>query len=450
KSAVLLKDIDAILAITKEERESANKAIADQQANRQMIMQVIEYGTAAEFLFLLIFFLWFRQDTENRFHRLIQNSDLLTNRQPLLPLLGSSDEIGEIDMSLHQIAMALQQSQQREQATIEHARDLICKMDEQLYFTQSNQAVLDLLHYKPHQFIGKDLASIVHATDVERVEAQFRQNRTEQEMPFEARLVRKDGRAIDTLWSVRWSSRDQSFICVVHDITIQKQAERFRQEVVQMVSHDLKTPLFTVSSFLEMAEGGMFGTLAEAGQETISTAFKGCAQMLALIRDLLDIEKIKAGMLQINPQTEELADVLSDACDQVKESAAAHNIQVKRQSTNIQVLADRERIIQIITNLLNQAIGSSPSGSSVVIRSAEDNHYTQIDIEDGGSAPSDEVLQAMFAGFQTIDGAQSERQALELPISQALVEVHGGTVKATRRGTNCLFTVRLPRKAVRV
>jgi signal transduction histidine kinase len=99
---------------------------------------------------------------------------------------------------------------------------------------------------------------------------------------LELPVVRKDRISVDLLWSIAWSSTDNSIFCITHDISEPKRAERVQQELVQMVSHDLRSPLVAISGFHEFAERGVLGPLNENGIRQIASARRSTGQMLTL------------------------------------------------------------------------------------------------------------------------------------------------------------------------
>ncbi|HEY9714544.1 MAG TPA: HAMP domain-containing sensor histidine kinase, partial [Chroococcales cyanobacterium] len=282
---------------------------------------------------------------------------------------------------------------------------------------------------------GKPLAELALSEESGWLAQKFEQARLQELPRFETKLVRHDGKPVDVSFSVRWSADRRSFTCVIHDISSVKNAERLRQEVMQMVSHDLKSPLFTVSSFLEMYQESMIGSPSEAGKHRIQEAFSGCSQMLALIGNLLDMEKLNAGMLDLQKESLSLDACLEEARQAVGEELAARDIVIdwRPSAQALTVTGDRERLLQVFTGIFKQLLENPDAGQRITIL-AERLTAAQVEIRflTNGSA----VLPArQFASQLAID------------VMRALVELHGGSlIVAGQRsaGADSLYTLRLP------
>src|SRR5262249_51835663 len=135
--------------------------------------------------------------------------------------------------------------------------------------------------------------------------------------PFETQFMRKDGKVIDILLSAIWSPTDEIIFSVIHDISEQKAAERLRQEVTQMVSHDLRSPLTAIQSFHMLLEAKIAGQLNQKGEELLKAAERSTSRMLRLINDLLDIEKMEAGKLKLEKTAVPLASLFEQSVQSV-------------------------------------------------------------------------------------------------------------------------------------
>ncbi len=403
-----------------------------------------------------------------------KNAQRLASGQPLNPLIAGSDEIRELDEVFHSMASALEESAKKERAIIENARDMICSIDAEGKFTAVNPAAMDILMCEPSDLLGRRIASVVANDDIDHAlsEIDNAMDSTGQ-ANFECRLKRKDGAIVDTLWSVRWSELERSLFCVVHNDTERKQTERLKQEVVAMVTHDLRSPLTTIRHFIEMLEANMLGELNTQGEELLKIADRSSSRMLSLTNDLLDIEKIKSGMLELDLKGTNLSSILESTAQVLEPIAAKTGLKIEietvkpvdgeepsKDSDNEDKIspcillahADEERISRVLTNLVSNAIKFSPPNSTIYLKAQAGNgdqsKFAVVSVTDSGRGIPAESIARIFDRFtQThiTDATELGGSGLGLAICKAIVELHGGaiTVESTP-GNGSTFTFTLP------
>ncbi len=166
-----------------------------------------------------------------------------------------------------------------------------------------------------------------------------------------------------------------------------------------MVSHDLKTPLSTVRSFLEMLDAGMFGELTGRGPQLLKLADHSTSRMLTLIKDLLEIEKMEAGMLQLQKSTLNLNELFENAVSAINAQALEQGVRVVSKPTDLSVYADPDRIVQVLLNLLTNAVKFSPRGQTVTVFAERLGETIEIKVADNGRGIPPEKLQTIFESF---------------------------------------------------
>jgi signal transduction histidine kinase len=222
-----------------------------------------------------------------------------------------------------------------------------------------------------------------------------------------------------------------------------------KQEVVAMITHDLRTPVATLRNVLEMLSADMFGKLDERGKGMLKVADTSTAQMLSLIKDLLDIEKIKAGMLELSLKDVDLNVILEATCDAFRPAAQEQQINIELKSSQALVIADEERLSRVVTNLVSNALKFSPPKTTVTVFADSQNGFAKVSIQDQGRGIPEQLLPTIFDRFtqvKTSDARVKGGSGLGLSICKALVELHGGTITATsseNQGSTFAFTVPL-------
>lgn len=226
-------------------------------------------------------------------------------------------------------------------------------------------------------------------------------------------------------------------------------AEKQKQEVISMVSHDLRSPLMSLDFSLTLIGSGKYGELNEKGLKELSSAEISAKRLIRLINDLLDIEKIESGKLNVLKMPLSFHTLAEHSVDAVRALAVSKEIElVIEGSDDIEFPGDSDRLEQVIINLLGNAIKFSPNNSKVFIRGEEKNSFVEIRVIDSGPGIPAEHKKRIFERFQQVsrgDGKEKEGTGLGLAISRAIVEAHGGTIGVeSENGKGSSFWIRLP------
>ena len=359
---------DSVLKIAARQREVSEIGRENEAEYRAQSKTLLIAGSALTIVTAILLSLSFNQTIIKRLSVMRDNSLRLAARQPLNEVLAGSDEMADVDRVFHHMAQAIEEATQKERALIENARDVICSLDGKLSFNAANEASFEVLGYSPEEIIGNKFTHFLGGDASDEALDHFQKVMQGEGQPsFETRIRRQDGKVIDVLCSAQWSRSEQSFFCVLHDISERRRAERLRQQVLEMVSHDLKTPLSSISNSLEMLGNPDFGPFSEPAQRLINAATRSSQKMLVLVRDLLEIERIESGMLELHRAETPLAGIIRDAIEANQNSAKAREVNLEATETDLVVFADGNRIEQVLVNLLSNAIKFSPSNSAVTV-----------------------------------------------------------------------------------
>jgi signal transduction histidine kinase len=236
-----------------------------------------------------------------------------------------------------------------------------------------------------------------------------------------------------------------------HEIERRSVAEGAKDDFLNMVSHDLRTPLAISKEAI--------GLLLEAKPE-LSDEQKGIVEIVtrnmdrlsSLVDDLLDVSLLDAGKLTLEPKSFGLVDLTQQVCSMLQSTAAKKGLTLSLQSesSEIEILADRDRILQVLTNFGTNAIKYTQKGSVTFVLRVEGTEVI-IDVVDTGVGIPKEELAGMFEKFQKTTATRKTGQkgiGLGLFITRNLVELHGGKVSVmSEEGKGSVFTARLPLKA---
>ncbi len=229
----------------------------------------------------------------------------------------------------------------------------------------------------------------------------------------------------------------------------EQEAVRSRDELVAVVSHDLRTPMSVVvmQAFLIqrlLNEGGTdLSQRIASSAETIRNAGE---RMSRLLHDLTDLTQIEAGRYQIASRPQSVARMLADVCSLLQPLAAMRNIRLVREPvSDITVMADAERIFQVLSNLVGNAIKFSPDGADIQLGAAAHDGICEIHVRDHGHGIRDEDLPRVFDRYWQAGQPGSRGSGLGLYIARGIVRAHGGEIRVDSTvGAGSTFTFTLP------
>lgn len=385
-----------------------------------------------------------------RFDLLIDNAQRLAAGRELNPPLQGQSELEVLDQEFRRMSQELETTLRKQRAIVDYAADVICSLNNALAFSEVSTAALSVWGYDSDELMGKRIASIVHDDDVERttkaLEAAQRDS-VEPQDSFENRVVRKDGTLIDTRWSVRYVEQEKTLVCVAHDISQRKQLERMKQEFVAIVSHDLRSPLTSINMRLGTLAGGMHGDLPEAALRIISTIEGSVARLIGLINDLLDVEKLESGAWDMRFEEKSILHTIEIAADSLLALADKKRVEVDLPCTDEKVSADHERLTQVISNLVSNAIKFSPEGGRVIVSHEIADGWLVVRVSDNGPGILEEERTLVFDRFRQSkrDRDKKTGSGLGLAICAAIIKEHGGTIGVdSNNGNGSTFWFRIP------
>ncbi len=232
-----------------------------------------------------------------------------------------------------------------------------------------------------------------------------------------------------------------------HDLEV---ANRHKSEFLANMSHELRTPLNAVIGFSEVLNEEMFGPLNAKQQEYVRDIHGSGHHLLALINDILDLSKIEAGKLELEPAEVDVRSTVQTAVTLVRERALRQGLKLELHvAPEIgDWVADPRRVKQILVNLLSNAVKFTPGGGLVRVTVDLHEQHLRIAVADTGIGISDADLALVFEPFRQVGAsgqARAEGTGLGLSLVRSLVDLHGGRLSArSEPGAGSVFTVELP------
>ncbi|HNB24700.1 MAG TPA: ATP-binding protein, partial [Candidatus Melainabacteria bacterium] len=246
---------------------------------------------------------------------------------------------------------------------------------------------------------------------------------------------RKDGSTfpVEAALSVLNLGDRRIYTGIVRDITARKEAEKRVSEFYSTVSHELRTPLTSIRTALGLMTSGAVGELTQKGGHLVRIAGGECDRLIRLINDILDFRKIEAGKLMLKPQLtnpQSLVDTTFQAIRGLADDAGV--TLTKYIEFNEALHCDPDRIVQVLTNLISNAIKFSEKGKEVkIIVSETPIGRARFAIVDQGPGIRDDQMNKLFAKFQQLDSSDTRKKGgtgLGLAISKAIILQHGGEI----------------------
>ena len=248
--------------------------------------------------------------------------------------------------------------------------------------------------------------------------------------------------------SIKFGSEEKR-IAVFLDKTAEHELEQVKREFMAMVTHEVRTPISSVYGIVALLEAGALGELTEKGVELTRGVKATCKRVLRLVGDLLDIEKIQAGKFELAQKDVSLRYALETSFDNVKSLAMEKKIEILLPQTELCCWADEDRLVQVIVNLLGNAIKYSPENSKIEVTVEDLGGLLKVLVRDEGRGIPDEKLGKIFGRYEQVDLADSKKMGgsgLGLAISKAIILEHKGDIGVESKfGEGSTFWFKIPK-----
>jgi PAS domain S-box-containing protein len=238
-------------------------------------------------------------------------------------------------------------------------------------------------------------------------------------------------------------------VITFRDITERRAIDKLKSEFVSTVSHELRTPLTSIRGALGLLSSGLLGPVAEKGQRMLEIAVTNTDRLVRLINDILDLERIDSGSVEVTRGFVDAQAVMDQAREGLQSIAENAGVRIVAEPVAGSLWGDSDRIIQTLTNLIGNAIKFSPANTTVTLSgTAGATDFTFCVADQGRGVPEDK-LSLIFQRFSQIDASDSRDKGgsgLGLAISQSIVVAHGGRIWAEKNepaGTRVQFTIPL-------
>jgi PAS domain S-box-containing protein len=342
----------------------------------------------------------------------------------------------------------------RRRAIFDSTLDAIILINPSGSIETMNRAAMQLFGYSSDQLIRRDISLIV---DLAPGDGPFLQRiglgpdglAEPFRHPLSAR--RADGTRIpvEAALGVMPLPDGIHIVAALRDVSEREKAERIKDQFLSTVSHELRTPLTSIVGSLGLLRGGASGELSASAQRLLVIAENNANRLIRLVNDLLDIEKFEAGEMAFDFQAIDLRESAARALEAIRGMAQAQQVELalERDPEPVMVRGDAERLIQVFTNLLANAVRFTPAGKKVTLVVRRRASHAEASIVDEGPGIDDELRGRLFTRFaQSMQApGQTRGTGLGLAISREIMRAHGGGIwydPAPRGGS--VFSFNLP------
>jgi PAS domain S-box-containing protein len=403
-----------------------------------------------------------------------------------LPILGPAGEVryiihhveeatAEVQLAASASELRVQQQETRLHAALtdnllDNVPAGIIYFDADLVVRRLNPTISALLGMPAERMLDRKITEVFPDLDVESLFGPvLRQGETVRQMNFEHRYE-LDGVPVVRLWDVVNTpvhgdgGRVIGILSMAIEASERAERERLQQEQVArlesenthkdqflgIISHELRTPLNAIMGFGSILDDELAGPLTDQQHTYLAKMLGGAEDMLGLVNDLLDMSRIQAGKFGVTPTRVALSHLVADVLADLAPTAGAKAIALRQEvaSDLPPVWAERQRISQVVSNLVCNAINFTQAGGWVEVRVRADGAFVRVEVEDNGPGIPQEAQAGLFEPFTQVDMTETRKVGgvgLGLSICKSLVEAHGGAIGVgSNAGKGATFWFTLP------
>jgi PAS domain S-box-containing protein len=334
---------------------------------------------------------------------------------------------------------ALRESEERFRLLVDGVEDYaLIMLDPYGRVTSWNRGAESITGYGAEEVTGMHISGFYPPESAAEAQRELDRAQVEGRCEVEAERVRRGGARY-------WASVTLTALCdangvlrgfaqLTRDVTGKRQLDRMKDEFVSIVSHELRTPLTAIRGALGLLSGGVGGDLDPMTAELVDLARDNSERLVRLINDILDLQKIEAGKMSLRPQPIAPAALVKSTVEQLRALAAENQVELAWSVEDGAAWhADPDRVTQVLTNLISNAVAFSPPGASVTVRvsPAQAAGRSRLSVTDRGPGIPEELRRLLFGKFQQLDGSDARKKGgtgLGLAICKAIVELHGGAI----------------------
>ncbi|MGN6639663.1 MAG: PAS domain S-box protein, partial [Mucilaginibacter sp.] len=371
-------------------------------------------------------------------------------------LTATNEELAASEQQLHQLLAELRLAHEQSAklvAIVESSDDAIVGKDLEGIITSWNRGAEQVFGYKESEIIGKSILTII-PEDRQHEEPMIlgRLRNGEKIDHYETIRKRADGRLIDVSLTISPIKNKEGRVIgvskIARDITDQKRNEQRKNDFIAMASHELKTPLTSLTALIQVLEQKLSGVADPFVPQALARANTQTKRMIKLINGFLNVSRLESGKLEIKKQNFNLSALIESEIEEIKLTAGNYDFTLLIEKA-IMVFADKEKIASVITNLLTNAVKYSLKDKKITVRCASKNGHAVVSVQDKGIGINATDLPRIFDRYFRAEGEHINQVSgfgVGLYLSAEVIRHHGGQIWAESEvghGSTFYFTLPL-------
>ena len=351
-----------------------------------------------------------------------------------------------------------QEEASKSQAILESIADGVVVNNPQGQVILVNPAAEQILNRPRSYVVTGEVHRLIEAFDdpgrtpaLAAIEQMLAQANTPSQIEDTSVVLEMDNRVINAHMAPVVARHDEflGVVTILRDITKEVEADRAKSEFISTVSHELRTPMTAIKGYTDLLFGGAVGSLNDNQKHFVNVIQNNTGRLIALINDLLDISRIETGRVRFEPAPVKLGDIIADVVEAMAARAQERGLALTYEvdAGLPEVMGDHDRLYQVLTNLVGNAINYTTEGS-VTVEASDVEMAVQVSVRDTGVGIDPEDIGHIFDRFYRADDPvvqEASGTGLGLPIVKMFVEMHGGRVWVdSEKGKGSTFTFILP------
>jgi len=227
-----------------------------------------------------------------------------------------------------------------------------------------------------------------------------------------------------------------------------KELDNLKSELIAIVSHELRTPLTSIKGYVELVLDGTMGAINDSQRKCLQVADDNIVRLRRLIESMLDLSKIERGELEMYREKVNICEIVGDVIQYLKPLATEKNIKLNKNVEKITLEADKDRITQVLTNLIENAIKFSPANESILVNGTLEDEGLHLKVTDHGAGIPKKDMEKVFDRFYQVDSSTKRKKGgsgLGLAVCKSIVEAHKGSIWVeSELGKGSTFHIILP------
>lgn len=364
------------------------------------------------------------------------------------------DNINTYQTNLQQMLATIANEEKKQRAILESVPDGIITINEENIIQSFNPGAENIFQYTANEAIGNNIKILLPE---ELALDHFQHLESLKVMPHTISITefigkKKDGSQfpVELTLNPKIIEEKIQFTGIVRDITERQKVDRLKSEFVSTVSHELRTPLTAIKGSLDIITKGLNLNLPEQATTMLDVANRNVERLLTLINDILDVSKLESGEINFVLEKIEIKPFIKNITEMNQEYAKKYNTTFKciNGDNNVSVNADRDRLEQVMSNLLSNAAKYSPENVPVEIFTTVNDDIIRVNVKDYGPGIPEDFQDTLFEKFTQSDSGDTRQvggTGLGLNISKMIIEKLGGRLGfETTAGKETTFYFELP------